>query len=141
MAGAYQVIADKAAWDDVTEAAAHWTAKNDEWLVAADSVLNPIGDAVWKPLDSSALGWVDRGAAVLNVDVVAAESSNALDEVPAVGDIVIAADGLYFAADYLAHPWTGIEHGVENTAGAVGHATITAVHRSNVALKTLTSWL
>ena len=182
-----------ASWDDVAEAASRWTAKTEaaeafgsQWLDGAEGllsklkwvgrgmgVLSLVGDAgtIWKPLDSGALGWVDRGAAVVNAAAVttslvtstAAGSSfvaglagaNALDEVPVVGEVVMVADvatGLYLGGDYVVHHWSGIEHGAENaasavghaaesTANAVGHAASSTVHAVGGAVKDLTSWL
>jgi len=165
----------EASWDDVAEAFARWGAKTDaaaafgdQWLESAESILGKfewvgrgmgvlsiIGDAgtVWKPEDGGALGWVDRGAAVVNglavttslVTSTAAGSSfvaglagaNALDEVPVVGEVVMVADvatGLYLGGDYVVHHWAGISHGAEKAASWVGHQ---ATHL----VSDVTSWL
>jgi uncharacterized protein YukE len=158
-----------ASWDDVAEAAARWTAKTDaaaafgsqwldsaegllsklKWVGRATGVLSLIGDVgtIWKPEDGGALGWVDRGAAIVNAAAVttdlvtstAAGSSfvaglagaNALDEVPVVGEVVMVADvatGLYLGTDYVIHHWAGISHGAETAAKAVGHAAVATEH-------------
>jgi hypothetical protein len=120
-----------------------------EWVGRGMGVLSLVGDAgtIWKPADSGVLGDVDRGAAIVNAAAVttslvtstAAGSSfvaglagaNALDEVPIVGEVVMAADigtGLYLGGDYVVHHWGTISHGVEHAATAVGHAAVNTVH-------------
>jgi uncharacterized protein YukE len=124
-----------------------------EWVGRGMGVLSLVGDAgtIWKPLDSGVLGDVDRGAAIVNAAAVttslvtstAAGSSfvaglagaNALDEVPIVGEVVMAADigtGLYLGGDYVVHHWGTISNAVSgaavHTADAVGHAAVSTVH-------------
>ena len=174
-----------ASWDDVAEAFARWTTKTGaaeafgtQWLESAEGllgklkwvgrgmgVLSLIGDAgtIWDPLDEGALGWVDRGAAIINgaavtTDLVASTAAgssflaglagaNTLDEVPIVGEVVMVADvatGLYLGGDYVVHHWAGISHGVETAANAVGHATVSTVHAVghavSGAVSTVESW-
>ena len=182
-----------ASWDDVAEAAARWTSKTDaaaafgsqwldsaegllanlKWVGRATGVLSLVGDVgtIWKPEDGGALGWVDRGAGIVNAAAVttdlvtstAAGSSfvaglagaNALDEVPIVGEVVMVADvatGVYLGTDYVIHHWAGISHGAQTAAKAVGHAAVSTEHAVAGAAKdvghgvsdavsTVTSWL
>lgn len=70
------------------------------------------------PQDSGALGWVDRSAGLVNGSLLSADLVMA--ELPVVGDVAIAATGIYLAGDYLYHHWTPF-HDVAND---VGHATV-----------------
>jgi hypothetical protein len=70
------------------------------------------------PQDSGALGGVDRGVAGFNGALLAANM--AVDEFPVVGDVMIAATGIYLGGDYLYHHWTPFR----DVANDVGHAAV-----------------
>jgi hypothetical protein len=59
----------------------------------------------------------------------------AMEEFPVVGQVTIAATGIYLAGDYLYHHWTpfrdvanDIGHATVKAAGDVGHAASSAWH-------------
>jgi hypothetical protein len=86
------------------------------------------------PQDSAAAGWVDRGAAAVNggfltADLLGAEA--VMDVIPGVGEVAIAATGVYLAGDFLYHHWTPFRdvanaagHTIVKVADATGHATV-----------------
>jgi hypothetical protein len=76
---------------------------------------------VLDPPDKGAMGWVDRGAAGVNGTLIAVNLMT--DEIPVVGEVTIAATGVYLAGNYLYHHW-GAFH---DACDAVGHATVDAV--------------
>jgi hypothetical protein len=76
---------------------------------------------VISPQNQGALGWVDRGAAGANGLLIGADL--ALDVLPGVGEVALAATGIYLAGDYLYQHWTPFR----NVANAVGHATVNAL--------------
>ncbi len=84
------------------------------------SGLGLIADAgtVVSPQDKGVLGWVDRGAAVFNGGLITADL--AMDVLPGVGEVALAATGMYLAGDYLYHHWTPFH----DVADEVGHATV-----------------
>jgi hypothetical protein len=75
------------------------------------------GTIIW-PQNQGTLGWVDRGAAIGNAALITADL--ALAPLPIVGEVAMAATGLYLAGDFLYQHWTPF-HDVAND---VGHATV-----------------
>lgn len=89
------------------------------------------------PPDEGAMGWVDRGAAVTNGGLIAADL--ALGGIPVVGEVAIVATGVYLGGNYLYHHWTpfhdlcdtvgnttvsvakDVGHAVGSAASSVGH--------------------
>jgi hypothetical protein len=84
------------------------------------SGLGLIADAgtIVSPQDNGVLGWVDRGAAVFNGGLITADL--AMEVVPGVGEVALAATGMYLAGDYLYHHWTPFH----DVADEVGQATV-----------------
>jgi len=70
------------------------------------------------PQNKGTLGWVDRGAAGLNGGLIVADM--VLTEIPVVGEVALAATGIYLAADFLYQHWTPFR----DVANDVGHATV-----------------
>jgi hypothetical protein len=64
------------------------------------------------------MGWVDRGAAAFNGDLITADL--AMEVFPGVGEVALAATGMYLAGDYLYHHWAPFH----DVADDVGHATV-----------------
>ncbi len=85
--------------------------------------LGIIADAgtIISPQNQGALGWADRGAAIANGGLLAADMVVA--PLPVVGDVALAATGIYLAGDFLYQHWTPFR----NVANDVGHATVRAV--------------
>lgn len=88
------------------------------------------------------MGWVDRGAATVNAGFLTADLVGAdlvMDAIPGVGEIAIAATGIYLAGDYFYHHWTPF-HDVAND---IGHATVHAAddlgHDAGAAWHSITS--
>jgi hypothetical protein len=105
-----------------------------EWAGRGLGVLGIVADAgtLITPQDSGAAGWVDRGAAAVNggfltADLVGADA--VMDVIPGVGEVAIAATGVYLAGDFLYHHWTPFRdavnasgHAIATAADATGHA-------------------
>ena len=101
-----------------------------------------LGDAatIVDPEDKGAMGWVDRGAAGVNMGAIGADLAfaNTLDEVPVLGEVVMVADvatGVYLAGDFLYHHFkpfhdvaNTVGHGVASAAKATAHGVSSAAH-------------
>jgi hypothetical protein len=74
------------------------------------------------PQNQGALGWVDRGVAGVNAGLITADLVMA--EIPGVGEVALAATGLYLAGDFLYQHWTPFR----DVANDVGHATVRAAN-------------
>ena len=89
------------------------------------------------PQDKGAMGLADRGAAVVNGALITADV--ALDVLPGVGEVALAATGMYLAGDYLYHHWAPFR----DVADEVGHATVEVGddigHRARSAWHSVTS--
>lgn len=88
-------------------------------------ILGDVTDMI-SPQNKGTLGWADRGVAATNAGFLTADLVGAdlvMDAIPGVGEVAIAATGLYLAGDFLYQHWTPF-HDVAND---VGHATVTAV--------------
>lgn len=70
------------------------------------------------PQDKGALGWADRGVAGFNGALITANL--VMDEIPGVGEVMLAASGVYLAGDFLYHHWAPFH----DVADEVGHATV-----------------
>ncbi len=70
------------------------------------------------PQDKGAMGWADRGVAGFNGALITANL--VMDEIPGVGEVMLAASGVYLAGDFLYHHWTPFH----DVADDVGHATV-----------------
>jgi len=107
-----------------------------EWAGRALGGLGLLADAgtLITPQDAGAIGWADRGAAAVNggfltADLLGAEA--VMDVIPGVGEVAIAATGIYLAGDFLYHHWTPF-HDVINASGHIivkvangtGHAAV-----------------
>lgn len=114
--------------------APRWLGKAADGLSAlrgastALGVAGILGDAtdMISPQNKGALGWADPGVAATNAGFLTADLVGAdlvMDAIPGVGEVAIAATGLYLAGDFLYQHWTPF-HDVAND---VGHATVTAV--------------
>jgi hypothetical protein len=86
------------------------------------SALGLVADAgtIISPQDNGTMGWVDRSVAGLNAGLIVADM--ALAEIPVVGEVALAATGIYLASDYLYHHWTPFR----NVANDIGHSVVTA---------------
>lgn len=84
------------------------------------SGLGLVADAgtIISPQDHGAMGLADRGVAVVNGALITADLVMA--EIPGVGEVAMAATGLYLAGDFLYHHWTPFR----DVANDVGHATV-----------------
>jgi hypothetical protein len=84
------------------------------------SGLGLVADAgtIISPQDQGAMGLADRGVAVVNGALITADLVMA--EIPGVGEVAMAATGLYLAGDFLYHHWTPFR----DVANDVGHATV-----------------
>ena len=71
------------------------------------------------PQNEGAMGWADRGVAGFNGALITANL--VMDEIPGVGEVMLAASGVYLAGDFLYHHWTPFH----DVADDVGHATVT----------------
>jgi hypothetical protein len=108
-----------------------------EWTGQGLGLLGIVADAgtLITPQDSGGVGWVDRGAAAVNggfltADLVGADA--VMDVIPGVGEVAIAATGVYLAGDFLYHHWTPFRdavnasgHAIATAADATGHAAAT----------------
>jgi hypothetical protein len=105
-----------------------------EWAGRGLGVLGIVADAgtLITPQDSGAVGWVDRGAAAVNGGFLTADLLGAdavMDVIPGVGEVAIAATGIYLAGDFFYHHWTPFHdavnasgHAIATAADATGHA-------------------
>jgi hypothetical protein len=109
-------------------------------LSSALGVLGLVGDAndILSPQDTGTMGWADRGVAATNAGFLTADMVGAdlvMDAIPGVGEVAIAATGLYLAGDFLYHHWTpfhdvadDIGHAAVTTADDIGHGAASAWH-------------
>jgi transposase len=74
--------------------------------------------AIVSPQDKGALGWADRGVAGFNGALITANL--VMDEIPGVGEVMLAASGVYLAGDFLYHHWAPFH----DVTDEVGHATV-----------------
>jgi hypothetical protein len=110
-----------------------WSAFAPNWLqTAAGSIaeikglsytlsgLGLVADAgtLISPQNQGALGNVDRGVALANALLITGDL--ALAPLPVVGEVALAATGIYLAGDYLYQHWTPFR----DVANDVGHATV-----------------
>jgi hypothetical protein len=110
-----------------------WTAFAPGWVKASanslqgidglDNVLGVLGitadvGTMISPANSGTLGDVDRGVAFVNGGLLAANM--ALDGLPVVGEVTLAATGIYLAGDFLYQHWTPFR----DVAKDVGHAAV-----------------
>ncbi len=84
--------------------------------------LGVLADAgtVISPQDSGVMGNVDRGVAGVNGALLIANM--ATDEIPVVGEVTLAATGIYLGGDFLYHHFTPFK----NICNDVGHGTVEA---------------
>jgi hypothetical protein len=73
------------------------------------------------PQNQGALGWADRSVAVTNAGLITADM--VLGPLPVVGEVALAATGMYLAGDFLYQHCTPFR----DVANDVGHATVRAV--------------
>jgi uncharacterized protein YukE len=107
-----------------------------DWVDRGVGIVGGLGTVV-DPEDSGVVGVVDRFAAGLNVATTVARSgpvsaylggladANSLDDVPGVGEVVIAADAgtaLYLGGDFAYHHLHDIEHFAEGVGSAAANA-------------------
>jgi len=89
------------------------------------------------PQDKGMMGTADRIVAGTNGALIVLNMT--LDEIPVVGEVTLAATGVYLAGDYLYHHWTPFR----DVANDVGHATVTVtdglVHGAKSAWHSVTS--
>jgi hypothetical protein len=103
------------------------------------SGLGLLADAgtIVSPQDQGAVGWADRGVAGFNGALITANL--VMDEIPGVGEVMLAASGVYLAGDFLYHHWAPF-HDVADDAG---HATVKVAdgigHTARSAWHSLTS--
>jgi hypothetical protein len=110
-----------------------WTAFAPGWVKATasslqgieglDDALGALGIAadagtMISPANSGTLGDVDRGVAFVNGGLLVANM--ALDGIPVVGEVTLAATGIYLAGDFLYEHWTPFR----DVAKTVGHAAV-----------------
>lgn len=110
-----------------------WTAFAPGWVKATasslreieglDDALGALGIAadvgtMISPANSGTLGNVDRGVAFVNGGLLVANM--ALDGLPVVGEVTLAATGIYLAGDFLYEHWTPFR----DVAKSVGHAAV-----------------
>lgn len=86
------------------------------------------GDAltIIDPEDKGAMGWVDRGAAGVNGALLAANMT--MDEIPGVGEVVMAGTGAYLAGDYLYHHWQPFHDACDYVGGHVADFAVDTGH-------------
>jgi hypothetical protein len=96
------------------------------------------------PQNQGALGWADRGVALANGGLLAADM--VLAPLPVVGDVALAATGAYLALDWTYQHWTpfrdvanDVGHATVKAADDVGHAADSAWHKVTSFENTLTS--
>jgi len=84
------------------------------------SGLGLIADAgtIVSPQDKGALGLADRFVGLINGGLITADL--VMDVFPGVGEVALAATGVYLAGDYLYHHWTPFH----DVADDVGHVTV-----------------
>ena len=84
------------------------------------SGLGLIADAgtIVSPQDKGALGLADRFVGLINGGLITADL--AMDVFPGVGEVALAATGMYLTGDYLYHHWTPFH----DVADDVGHVTV-----------------
>lgn len=83
-------------------------------------ILGDVND-ILSPQDNGNMGWADRGIAATNAGFLTADLVGAdlvMDAIPGVGEVAIAATGIYLAGDYLYHRWTPFR----DVANDAGHA-------------------
>jgi hypothetical protein len=103
------------------------------------SGLGLVADAgtIISPQDQGAMGTADRIVAGTNGALIVLNMT--LDEIPVIGEVTLAATGVYLAGDYLYHHWTPFR----DVANEVGHATIKVtdglVHGAKSAWHSVTS--
>jgi hypothetical protein len=93
--------------------------------LGAVGILGDVTD-ILSPQDAGTMGWADRGVAVTNAGFLTADLVGAdlvMDAIPGVGEVAIAATGLYLAGDFLYHHWTPFH----DVAHDIGHATVTSI--------------
>ena len=73
------------------------------------------------PQDQGAMGWADRSVAGLNGTLITADLVMA--DFPVIGEVALAATGIYLAGDFLYHHWTPFR----DVTNDVGHVTVKAV--------------
>ena len=95
------------------------------------SALGLVADAgtIISPQDQGAMGEVDRGVAVVNAGLITADLVMA--GIPVVGEVALAATGMYLAGDFLYHHWTPFR----NVANDIGHSAVTAVEGDAIIAK------
>jgi hypothetical protein len=108
------------AGEALTKGAVFWKS-----IAAGSDVLGGIGDGytIYKPEDSGAIGWADRGVASVNLGLSTADLLGVVgvtQEVPVLGQAVLIGTGLYLGGDYLYHHWTPFR----NVCNDIGHATV-----------------
>ena len=93
-------------------------------LSYTSSALGLVADVgtVISPQNQGALGNVDRGAATLNGLLITGDL--VLDSLPVVGEVAMAATGIYLASDYLYQHWTPFR----DVANDAGHAVVSFEH-------------
>lgn len=108
------------------------------------SGLGLLADAgtIVSPQDKGAMGWADRGVAGFNGALITANL--VMDEIPGVGEVMLAASGVYLAGDFLYHHWTpfhdvadDVGHATVKVADGIGHTTRSAWHSLT---STIGSW-
>ncbi len=94
------------------------------------------------PQNQGAMGIVDRSAAGLNAFFITGDL--VLDGLPGIGEVALAATGLYLAGDFLYQHWTpfrdvanDVGHAAVKTVDTVGHAADSAWHSVS---STVGSW-
>jgi hypothetical protein len=103
------------------------------------SGLGLLADAgtIISPQDKGVMGNADRIVAGTNGILIALNMT--MDEIPVVGEVTLAATGVYLAGDYLYHHWTPFR----DVANEVGHASVKVadglVHGARSAWHSVTS--
>jgi len=85
------------------------------------------------PQNQGAMGWADRSVAGLNGALITADLVMA--DFPGIGEVALAATGMYLAGDFLYQHWTpfrdvanDVGHATVHVADDVGHAASSAWH-------------
>jgi hypothetical protein len=111
------------------------------------SGLGLVADAgtIVSPQDQGAMGWADRSVAVVNGGLITADLVMA--SFPGVGEVALAATGMYLAGDFLYHHWTpfrdvanDVGHATVHVADDVGHAASSAWHSVTSVTSAIGSW-